>query len=114
MAANMRQRLLNQNPDDREVNQRGALHSMVSGKEDLERILSWNMASDLETVAQAMYELYSTDYRHEIASIKVPVLVMGAWIAYKDYEVAKESSLQAYKSQYTQLAGKSGAFRTFS
>jgi N-formylmaleamate deformylase len=98
MAANMWQRLLNQKADDREVNQRGALHSMVSGKEDLERILSWNMASDLETVAQAMYELYSTDYRQEIASIKVPVLVMGAWIAYKDYGVTKEAVFRLIKA----------------
>lgn len=109
MAANMKQRMeeqrQQQNPGSREANQRGALHSMVSGKEDLEQILTWNMASDFETVAQAMYELYSTDYRKEIANITAPVLVMGAWIAYKDYGVTKESSLQAYKSQYAHLPG---------
>ena len=102
-AENMRQMMLAQPTEGAEDRQRAVLASMVNDSAKLERILGWNMASDRKTMAQAMYDLYSTDLRDKIARIQKPVLVLGAWIAYKNYGVTKESSLQAYKSQYAKV-----------
>ena len=103
IAENMRRMMLQQPEESREANQRGTLSSLVTGKEDLEKILAMNMASEKEIMVQAMYEMMVTDMREEIAQIQAPVRVLGAWIAYKEYGVTKENSLQAYSAQYARL-----------
>lgn len=103
IAENMRRMQAQQQGAGAAAQQRAVLSSMVSRQQDLERILSWNQASDGKTVSQAMYELYTTDLREEIASIKSPVLVLGAWIAYKDYGVTQESTLNVFRRQYARL-----------
>lgn len=103
IAENMRRMMLQQPQESREANQRGSLHSMVTAKEDLEKVLAMNLASEKEVMAQAMYEMMVTDMREKIAGIKAPVRVLGAWIAYKEYGVTKENSLQAYSAQYAKL-----------
>ena len=46
-----------------------------------------------------MYEMYTTDLRKTVATIDCPVLLMGAWIAYKQYGVTHESITKAYQDQ---------------
>lgn len=65
--------------------------------------MGWMRTSDRATVAQAMYDLYTTDLRQDIARIKQPVLVLGAWAAYKQYGSTKESTRAIFEQQYTKL-----------
>ena len=49
--------------------------------------------------------MMSTDLRGDVAKIKAPLLVMGTWIAYKDYGVTRESQVTAYAKQFDKLPG---------
>jgi len=63
----------------------------------------WSVASDPVTVGQAMYDMYTTDLRQEVARIQQPVLVLGAWAAYKQYGSTKESTRAIFEQQYAKL-----------
>ncbi|GAA4348083.1 alpha/beta hydrolase [Hymenobacter saemangeumensis] len=63
----------------------------------------WGVASDPATVGQAMYELSTTDLRADLARIQQPVLVLGAWAAYKAYGSTMESTRAIFAQQYAQL-----------
>jgi pimeloyl-ACP methyl ester carboxylesterase len=63
----------------------------------------WSVASDPATVAQAMYDLFTTDLRQDIARVQQPVLVLGAWAAYKPYGSTKESTRAVFAQQYARL-----------
>ncbi len=78
--------------------------TMVEKQADFERIVAWGLASDRTAVADAMAELWATDLRDDLAKIKVPTLVLGSWIAYKQYtdHARTEANL---RSQYAKLAG---------
>ncbi|WP_460578000.1 alpha/beta fold hydrolase [Hymenobacter coalescens] len=65
--------------------------------------MRWGQLSDPRTVAQAMYDLYTTDLRGELGRIQQPVLVLGAWAAYKAYGSTKESTRAIFAQQYAQL-----------
>ena len=51
---------------------------MVTEREDVERLSRQGAASDQATVAQAMFELMTTDLRDGLASIESPVLLIAA------------------------------------
>ncbi|MBC6988648.1 alpha/beta fold hydrolase [Hymenobacter sp. BT491] len=63
----------------------------------------WSQLSDPATVAQAMYDLYTTDLRSDVARIQQPTLVLGAWAAYKAYGSTMESTRAIYEQQYAKL-----------
>jgi pimeloyl-ACP methyl ester carboxylesterase len=77
---------------------------MVTSDSDLERLISWGLASDRTAVADAMIELYSSDLRDDLAKIKSPALVMTTWIGYKDYTNRQKTEASTRK-QYARLAG---------
>jgi pimeloyl-ACP methyl ester carboxylesterase len=77
---------------------------MVEKDSDFNRIVAWGLASDRTAVADAMGELFSADLRDDIAKIKVPTLVFGSWIAYKQY--TDHARIEAtMRGQYAKLAG---------
>ena len=52
----------------------------------------------------AMHELMATDLRADLDRVKSPTLVLGSWIAYRQY--APRSAIEAtYASQYRKLSG---------
>jgi N-formylmaleamate deformylase len=77
--------------------------SMVTDTARIAQVARWGLASDPATVGQAMYDMYATDLRADIARIKQPVLVLGTWAAYKQYGATKESTRAIFAQQYTQL-----------
>ena len=79
------------------------LASMVTDSADIEKVYQWSLASDGETTGDAMYELYTTDLRDDVANIQIPVLVMGAWVGYKQYGSTRESTEAIYRNQFTSL-----------
>ncbi len=108
MAKNMKTQMTSssgQSEETRKSFQRMMLQSMIKDSAKIERALQWGIESDVETTAQAMYELYTLDIREDLAKIKVPTLVLGAWIAYKNYGATREITLKNYKDQYAKLDG---------
>ncbi|MGD0869858.1 MAG: alpha/beta hydrolase [Bryobacteraceae bacterium] len=105
-AAQMRQYIGGQTQDmyERYVKSGVGTRTMVEKESDFDRITAWGLASDRTAAADAMAELYVADLRDDLARIKVPTLVFGAWIGYKQYtdRARTEANL---RSQYAKLAG---------
>ncbi|MFY0593654.1 alpha/beta fold hydrolase [Roseivirga sp.] len=80
--------------------QKQMLQSMILDEKKIEIAAGWGADSDSPTVAQSMYEMYTTDIREELVKIKVPTLVLGAWVAYKPFGSTRESTLAIYEGQY--------------
>jgi N-formylmaleamate deformylase len=76
---------------------------MVTDTARITQVARWGAASDAATVAQAMYDMNTTDLRAEVARIKQPVLVLGSWAGYKQYGATKESTRAVFTQQYAQL-----------
>ena len=81
-----------------------ATRSMVEKESDFDRITNWGLASDRTAVTDAMCELFGADLRGDLGAIKVPALVMGTWIGYKQY-TDRERVDASLHAQYAKLAG---------
>ncbi len=103
MAEMMKKNIELQTPEQYEAMQPMMLKTMMNADEDIEVVMEWGRKSHTVTVAQAMYELYQIDLREEVSKIKVPTLVLGAWIGYKDYGVTKEMTERTFQYQYRNL-----------
>ncbi|WP_338758470.1 alpha/beta hydrolase [Massilia sp. METH4] len=104
MAAGTRDQILASDDATHAANQRRAVATMASKTEDVERIAGWGQRSDRKAVAGAMYELMANDLREDIAKIKAPTLVLGTWVAYKDF-APRAAIEQVYRMQYAKLPG---------
>lgn len=83
--------------------QRQMLASMITDTARQAQAARWGQASDPATVAQATYDLYTTDLRPDVARIQQPVLVLGAWAAYQPYGATLESTRAIFAQQYAKL-----------
>ncbi|AKF79258.1 alpha/beta hydrolase [Myxococcus fulvus 124B02] len=63
----------------------------------------WGVDSDADTIAQAMYEMSTTDLRPELPRITAPTFVFGSWAALKD-RVPRENIEALYRGQYQGLS----------
>lgn len=77
--------------------------AMVTDTARRTQVARWGVASDAATVAQAMYDMYTTDLRADVARIKQPVLVLGSWAGYAAYGATKASVRATFAQQYAQL-----------
>ena len=100
MAANMRQQMTGQMSA---AMARQMAATMITDTARISQATRWSLASDPATVGQAMYDLYTTDLRAELGRIQQPVLVLGAWAAYKNYGSTKESTQAIFERQYAAL-----------
>jgi pimeloyl-ACP methyl ester carboxylesterase len=75
---------------------------MVTKPADFDRIMTWVKTTDPLAASDAMFEMFTHDLRSDIAQIKSPTLVLGTWIAYKDYTTSEEVEGRIRK-QYAQL-----------
>lgn len=82
------------------VQQSMTLNTMISDQEKIQLALQWSLKSDRETLGQAMYELMTTDLRDQLKNIQTPVLVLGSWIAGKDFGITKELTKAIFENQY--------------
>ncbi|UYZ64778.1 alpha/beta fold hydrolase [Hymenobacter weizhouensis] len=82
---------------------RQVLASMITDTARQTQAGRWGQASDPATVGQAMYDLYTTDLRQNVARIQQPVLVLGAWAAYQPYGATLESTRAIFAQQYARL-----------
>ena len=103
-AENMKQQMraaASQTDEQKRTFQQMQLQSLIRNKKYIEIATNWGVSSDMNTVAQAMYEMYTTDIRADLAKIEIPTLVLGAWAAYESYGSTKESVMNMYKAQYS-------------
>jgi len=75
------------------------VRTMVTGEENLARVIAWAAASDPRAVADGMMDVATTDLRPQIASIRSPLLVLGSWYGLKDYST-REAVEKNYRDQY--------------
>ena len=83
--------------------QRQMVAGLVTDTARISQVARWGQASNPATVGQAMYDMYTTDLRPEVARIQQPVLVLGAWAAYQAYGSTKESTKALFEQQYAKL-----------
>jgi pimeloyl-ACP methyl ester carboxylesterase len=105
-AAQMREQIAGETQDmyERFVKSGIGTRNMVEKDSDFERIVAWGLASDRTAVADAIGELFAADLRDDLARIKVPTLVFGSWIAYKQY--TDHARIEAtLRGQYAKLSG---------
>jgi pimeloyl-ACP methyl ester carboxylesterase len=100
----MRKHMLEQDAATFGAGQLQSVRGMITKQEDIDRVVGWGKRSDRTTVINAMADMMADDLRQDISRIKAPTLVLGSWIAYKDYG-SKPLFEQMYKMQYQQLAG---------
>jgi|APTNR8051073442_1049403.scaffolds.fasta_scaffold00032_126 pimeloyl-ACP methyl ester carboxylesterase len=106
MAESMFSMMKNSTPEQTKQSQQYFLPMMVTAQDKYDLISQWGVNSNSLTVAKAMYEMNVTDLRNDVAKIKVPVTILGAWIGYKNYGVTKEMSEKMYSNQYKLLPNK--------
>jgi pimeloyl-ACP methyl ester carboxylesterase len=93
-----------QTPDQRQQMQVRILQTMIIDPEKIALAAKWGLASDPNTVAQAMYEMFMIDLRPDLSRIKAPTLVIGTWVGLQQY-VTKEQVEKTFRTQYANLAG---------
>lgn len=76
---------------------------MVTDSARITQVARWSQVSDPATTAQAMYDMYTTDLRADLARIQQPVLVLGTWAGYAAYGATKEGVRATFTRQYAQL-----------
>ena len=57
---------------------RMAFAQMITDPKEVEEATAWSASSDPATAGQAVYEMMTTDLRDAVASIRTPVLLVGA------------------------------------
>lgn len=99
MAIQMRDITAKQTPEQTAQYQGMYLPTMMNSPERIEQVKAMAVKSDSPTQGQVLYDMYTTDLRKDVASIDCPVLILGAWIAYKSYGVTRESVMKAHTEQ---------------
>lgn len=105
MAAGMRAQMLAADDASYAKNAEAAVRGMSRDAARTETLKTWGRASDRATTAQAMYELMVTDLRPQLARVKSPTLVLGAWAAYAPMGSTRASTEAIFRRQYTNLEG---------
>jgi pimeloyl-ACP methyl ester carboxylesterase len=101
-ADQMRQRMKSLSPQQMQLQNGLTLTRMVSKMEDLKRIQTWLDASDPNTIAEVMYEAFTTDLREPVAKIKSPVLLIAAGADAKDPPHRKDLE-ESYRKQVSAI-----------
>lgn len=69
------------------------------------RIQDWSVASDRQTTTRAMFDLFTTDLRPQLAEVRSPTRVLGAWAAYAPMGSTLDSTRGIFEAQYAGLEG---------
>ncbi|MBS1487996.1 MAG: alpha/beta hydrolase [Bacteroidetes bacterium] len=99
MAATVKSQMGNQTPEQIEAGQKMYLPTMITSPERIAQVAKIASRSDSNTQAEVMYEMLTTDLRQTVSSIDCPVLLMGAWIGYKQYGATHERVEKGYAQQ---------------
>ena len=81
-----------------------AVKAMVTSPADFETIMGLSRKSDRVAMGDALYDMMTTDLRGDLDKITSPTLVIGTWIAYKQY-ATREAVEKNFQIQYAKLKG---------
>lgn len=103
-AEGMRKMIVNQSKEQygAYVKNSGMMTALVTPEAQLARAIEWGVTSSPVAVGNAMYDLYTTDLREEVAKITAKTLVLCSWIGYKDFNT-KASTMAIFEKQYAKL-----------
>ncbi len=90
----------NLNPQQVKIGQQYYLKTMIRDSDKIAEVTGMAVKSDQKTQGQVMYELFSTDLRPAMGRVQSKVLVLGDWVAYKQYGATHQSVYDAYKEQF--------------
>ena len=105
MAEQMRTGMLAADPARYRAQADAALAGMTTDPARLPELQRWGRDSDRATTADAMYSLLVTDLRSEVAGIRSPTRVLGAWAAYQAFGATEASTRAIFQAQYAALPG---------
>ncbi|HEY5808141.1 MAG TPA: alpha/beta hydrolase [Povalibacter sp.] len=97
----MRKGIQAQPPETFKAMQQQALSSMTTQTQSVSTLVDWSVTSDRAAMADAYYELFTTDLRDPIAGIRSPTLVLVPWDASQRQDAA--TTLDMYRQQYQKL-----------
>jgi pimeloyl-ACP methyl ester carboxylesterase len=100
----LRKGMLTQSPEQRQQMQTAVLQTMITDPAKLALAAKWAALSDTNTVAEAMYEMFTLDLRPDLARIKVPTLVICTWVGLRQY-MSREQVEKNFREQYAELSG---------
>lgn len=100
LASELRPALASMPADRYRQLQSQSVETMVTGARNRTLVLDWILASDRETMAQAAYEMVSSDLRASLAGVKSSMLVLGSWHGREALGVSRESVEALFKEQY--------------
>ena len=80
--------------------QKITMATMITDAANINVATEWSIQSDRATIAQAMYELMTTDLRTNLETVKIPILVLGSWYGAKDYGITKDIVTKNYENQF--------------
>lgn len=102
MAAQMRRQMTSGTPMTGQAVD-AQLRSLVRDTTRLPMLSTMMRTSDANTVAEAMYALYTTDLRPAMPQVTAPVLNLHAWVAYKGYGQTRARMDTILADQYAGL-----------
>lgn len=105
MAEAMRARMLGSDEATYAQGADAALRNMTRDAQHTETLRAWGRQSDRRATAQAMYELMTTDLRPRLDAVRSPVIVLGAWAAYRPFGATRESTARIFRTQFEKLDG---------
>ena len=100
IGALIKKSMTGQTPDQVRKGQKMYLPTMIRDTAKINLVAEWAVQSDQKTQGEVMYELFSSDIRPIMGNIKSRVLVLGDWIAYKQYGATHQSVYNNYKEQF--------------
>jgi N-formylmaleamate deformylase len=90
-----------QTPEQAMQSERSILPTMIRDSGKVNEVLKMAVRCDPATQGECMYELFSTDLRAQLNNIQCPVLVLGDWVAYKEYGATRENVMEKYRQQFS-------------
>jgi pimeloyl-ACP methyl ester carboxylesterase len=79
-----------------------ALKSMITSPENVALAMTWAKKTDPAAAGEGMYDMFTNDLRDDVSKIRVPVLVLGTWIAYRDNDQDTATRTQVEQNFQTQ------------
>ncbi len=82
------------------ANQNYMLKTLIRDSVKIAEVMEMAVRSDAATQAQVMYELFSTDLRPSLSNIRSRILVVGDWVAYRQYGATHDNTLAGFQQQF--------------
>ena len=103
MGSGMKRMMALSSPEQYRVQQSMALEAMITSPDSAAAYLDLHAASDIPTVAQAFYDMWTTDLRDDLHAMTVPTLVLAAGAGYAPRTVEQVRAM--YEAEYAALDG---------